>query len=385
MVFNSKDQDLLTSLEKYAFKKRQGTGKSNDYGIDFTSDLYVFTQDFKDGYNYVILFPLLDESLFLKNIPNYLEKNQSFTSKGNLGILVSHFSSSKISKVDLDTYLELLLKNKQKSKFEFIKSENEFTQAHLNSFTVNEDIIVDKGSFISTLDERKLDISGEFSLKSIPEITSKWKLNKAGLHIESAMISKTIQDSIHNYFLQIGFQIADLKRISINYYGLEIQETDKGLTFSPVFDLLLTFKNSFSIEDVISDESLLEELGFKREGNKFLAGNLTYTIDSLDCKNLFIGRNINQVALRKNTTLFEINGDLSQLTTINGGGFISSFIQAFPPFRASKELFSTLENVQISAELKNKELKLNGKIVAKKDKFIFNEFIRFFLAFKGEL
>ena len=48
MIFKSKDQGLLNSLQKYLIKSKDGID-NKDIGIDFTSDIYIYGEEFENG------------------------------------------------------------------------------------------------------------------------------------------------------------------------------------------------------------------------------------------------------------------------------------------------------------------------------------------------
>ena len=396
MIFKSKDQGLLNSLQKYLIKSKDGID-NKDIGIDFTSDIYIYGEEFENGQNYVILFNLLNPRSFRKNIPSLLDKNQSFEQTKDVGMIVTHFTkgakNNNINK-KLKAYLSKVIKNKGKFRAEkqavkdpddLVLNKTDFFEINVNSFTFNDDIKSKKGKILGKLNEKSLDIIGQIKMINPPLIESKWTLISDGFHLETAMISNAIQDSIQKYFNKIGIKTPNIQRISMNYYGMELQESDDGLVIAPMFDLLLTFKDDFKINQIFEDFSILESLGYEKVGNKMISANkLNYYIDSIDSKNLFLGKNLKQVIRKKNNTLFEIVGDQKALTTIKGGGFITSFIQVIPPFKASKNLFASIEKIHIKSKQINKDVEIFGELKFKNNYYLYNEFLKFYLTMKGD-
>jgi hypothetical protein len=382
LLFNSKDQELISSFENFMDKRREGTGKSDDFGIDFLSDVVIFGEKTSDGQNYVVVFNLMNPELFLKNMPSFLSNNQSFALDGNTGFVLTNFSTQKINNSSLKNYLNKIIKKKHLTKYAAEKSD--FMSLKLNGFRVNDDYIAKNGNLTSFINEQELNLKGSLVLENPKDLKVEWSLIKAGFHIETCLISKTIQDSIHSYLDKIGFNSPEIERISLNYYGVELQESSKGLLVAPVFDLLLTFKKEFNQKEFLGDFKMLSEMGYKLEENLISANKINYFIDSIDSKNLFIGCHLNQVVKRKNNILFEMNGDASKLTDIKGGGFIASFVQVLPPFKSSKNLFSSLEEIHLVSKQIEDKVEIDGKIKVKDDKFLYNEFLRFYLGFIGE-
>ncbi len=397
MIFKSKDQGLLNSLQKYLTNSKDKFGENNDMGIDFSSDIYVFGEEFENGQNYVILFNLLNPNSFAENIPSILHKNQSFDHVKNVGMIVTHFSkgveNKNISK-KLKAYLIKVIKNKRKFKAEkrVIKEADElvlnkmhFFEINLNSFAFNDDFKSRKGNVLCSLDEKSLNITGKIKLKNPSLIESKWTLISDGFHLETAIISNEIQDTIQKYLNISGIKTPSIERISMNYYGMELQESENGLIVAPLFDILLTFREEFKISQVFKDFSILGGFGYKMEKNKVIsAAKINYFIDSIDTKNLFIGRNLKKVIRKKNNTLFELVGDPKHLTTLKGGGFLASFIQVFPPFKASNDFFKSVDEFHIECKQINQDVKIFGELKFKNEYYLYNEFIKFYLTMKGE-
>ena len=397
MIFKSKDQGLLNSLQKYLSKSKERIDENNYIGIDFTSDIYVYGEEFENGQNYVVLFNLLNPSSFSKNIPSLLDDNQSFEQTKDVGMIVTHFSKGaknhNLSK-KLKAYLSKVIKNKGKFRYEkqvikeaedIVLDKTDFFEINLNSFNFNDDIKSRKGKISCKLDEKSLDIIGQVKMINPPLIESKWTLISDGFHLETAMISNAIQDSIQKYLSKIGVKTPSIQRISLNYYGMELQDSDKGLIAAPVFDILLTFKEDYKISQIFKDFSILQSLGYEKENNKMIsADKINYYIDSIDTKNLFIGRNLKQVIRKKNNTLFELVGNPKNLTTLKGGGFITSFIQVFPPFKASNDFFASIEKIHIKSKQINKDVEIFGELKFKNEYYLYNEFLKFYLTMKGD-
>lgn len=382
LIFNSKDQALLNALEIYLNKQRMGE-EQNDFGIDFTQDMTIFGENYKGGEIYVMVFNLFNPQKFEERTRPLLISNQSLLRKDNIGIVATYFGKNKVSEQELNAFLKKLdFKHTTREIPGFSK---DIFILKMHDFKVNDKIHVEKGEIRAQADEKRLLVQGEFTTKKKSYEVSKWTLIPNGLHVENSLISNAIQDSMQKYLLNIGIYIEDVDRISMNYYGTEIQETEKGVLFTPVFDLLLTFKNDFNMQSIFRDGKILEELGFEKENNIIHAGKLDYYIDSVDARTFFIGNQLKQVVHRKSKTLFYVSGDLSNLTSIKGGGFISSFIELLPPFKASKNLFKQVSTVHFQAVPKGNKVEVKGDLTFKNNTYLYNEFLRFFLTLKGEM
>ncbi|MCE3294871.1 MAG: hypothetical protein K0R65_585 [Crocinitomicaceae bacterium] len=385
LIFNSKDQALLNAFEIYLEKQRKGDQNTNRFGVDFTQDLTIFGQNYKGGEVYVMVFNLFNPHDFEENTRPLLTSKQALLRKDNIGIVLTYFGKSKVSQNELNAYLAKLEFTKEDKKQTI--APREFFNLALSDFKVNEKIHVEKGEIRSQVDENRLLVNGEFTTRKKSYEVSRWTLIPNGLHIENSLISNAMQDTMQKYLQQIGISIDQVDRISMNYYGTEIQETERGILFTPIFDLLLTFKEDFSLQKMFKDVHFLEELGFEKENNIIHAGKLDYYIDSVDHNTLFIGNQLKQVVRRRSKNLFSVSGDIANLTSIKGGGFISSFIEMLPPFRASKGLFQNIKTINFQAvpTIDNDKVIVSGDMTFKDNSYLYNEFLRFFLTLKGEM
>ncbi|MGV3630340.1 MAG: hypothetical protein ACO1O6_04000 [Bacteroidota bacterium] len=382
LIFHSKDQALLNAFEIYLDKQRKGE-QANRFGVDFTQDLTIFGKNYKGGEVYVMVFNLFNPKDFEENTKPLLTDKQTLLRKDNIGIVLTYFGKAKVTTSELDLFLAKLEFGDGKK--DTPVASQEFINLALSDFKVNEKIHVEKGEIRSRVDENRMIVDGEFTTKTKSYEVSRWTLIPNGLHIENSLISNAMQDTMQKYLQQIGISIDQVDRISMNYYGTEIQETEKGILFTPIFDLLLTFKKEYSVQKMFGDFHFLEELGFEKENNIIHAGKLDYYIDSVDHHTFFIGNQLKQVVHRRSKNLFSVSGDISNLTSVKGGGFISSFIEMLPPFKASKNLFKNLRTVDFEAVPTGDKVKVTGQMTFTDNAYLYNEFLRFFLTLKGEL
>jgi hypothetical protein len=77
-----------------------------------------------------------------------------------------------------------------------------------------------------------------------------------------------------------------------------------------------------------------------------------------------------------------MEGDISNLTEINGGGLGALGLSFYPPFKASKHYFNAIDAVKIELKPVNGKLKLDGKLTMKDKQLVIPEIVRFFLTMR---
>lgn len=386
MIFSSKDQQLLNTFQKFYKNQQNISDKDNDFGINFFSDVIIFGDKFENDELYVIIVNLVDEKKFKKNLPSYLTSNQSLLVKNDVGIIASYTGEKTNLRVKIDSYLanlkihNTLHENKNK--------ENEFFNLSLNDYYINKDIHIKKGKIFSYLNEKELNIKGTFTLKNPFKRSRKWTLSEEydlrPFHFETSFFLPSIHSNFQNILSKVGLKFPEIEGISINYYGLDIQDNENGIIFTPRFDMILNFEKDIKNEDLFFDNDQLLKFGFDHNGDNIKAGEINYVIKRLDNRTLFIGYNPNLIKKKKDDILMEISGDLGKITEINGGGFVKSMINIIPPYKASNNLFSTIQKYRISiAPQGNNLLLVNGKIRLYDQFYLYNEFLRFYMTLEG--
>jgi hypothetical protein len=386
MIFHSKDQKLLNAFQEFLKSQQKGTGKSNDFGINYFSDIVVFGKKFQKGEVYVMMINLINQKKFYENLPHFLSPNQSYAIKNDVGLIATYYGEDKINQTTLKSYLSNLKVKNNITEFE--KKGDEFFLMNLSDYNINKKFHINKGYIYSSLSEKELSLKGEFQLDKKFARPCKWTLKEdeaqRPLKIETAFISRSLQDTIQSYFSKVGLSIPKVNQLTFNYYGLDIQETELGLVFTPKFDMILNFDQKIYTEKIFHDPERLLKFGFDLKGDNLKAGKLNYTIDLLDSSTLFLGSNRDFVIEKKNFILMKIGGDLGKITQISGGGFVKSIINVIPQYKAAKDFFNTIQEYKLSlAPRSNKLLFIRGKIKLQDRYYLYNEFLKFYLTING--
>ncbi len=381
MFYVHEDKELLIAFEKF-IKKQFSTERPDDLGVDFTQDAILFGRNTKYGQLNVLILNLLDENKFDKNAKGSLLSNQSFKRIGNLGIITTLTSDKPINQ---NLLAELTSKiDFQKDFFEHDASH--FIHLNINNHKLNSDLAIQSGFMDINVEENIIDLNGDFKTLPSTYLNPSWSLASKGFHVEAAVLPENAQNQFFKTISQLGINMKSINHFAANYHGMEIQENDNGIFFSPMFDVLITFKDDFILDSVFKvDNEMLLNFGLEKLGDKIHSGKYTYQLKAMDSKTLFIGLHSNLVTQKQNKTIFALNGDIGAVHKLNGGGFINSVIGLYPPFKATKLLGKQVENLDINSQKKGNKISFNGKIKMKSEAYTYNELLRFYLAFKGEI
>ncbi len=368
VVYKSGNEDIFRQLETLS---KRNKGKIRDAGIDFFSDVIVFGQTYQNTSLTGILLNLSNASHFEENMPEMILKNQAFARKGEVGIILidpSKTISPKALKAQAERLLTVSNKSVDAQKLQ-VPAPN-FLRAEWKTFAG-----INSGAFQATLNDSELNLSGKF--KTNQSFISPYTLKPEGFHVSMCVFNQQMQDSLRQILNSNGFHLPDLMRISANYRGTNLENGA-----APMADLLLEFESDIDLNQLYANEESWRQLGilpadFATSALKY--GNISYTMKIVNKRTVFIGQNPSNLQHVKNENLFLLKGDLTKLTSIEGGGLIGMGINLYPPYRAGKDFFESvaLANIQVSPQ-KGKYI-LNGKIRFKENQYPISETLKLFL------
>jgi hypothetical protein len=293
---------------------------------------------------------------------------------------------NSIDKREISSYFEkniLTLKDNSTSKFKGEIKDGSFIQSYTKGNLFGKDTYFTSSNSQFYLAENGLELNSEltFSKKNI-KTANKILIPRYGhFHFSSGIVPKALQDSLSALTGRLGLKLPALKSLSMNYGGINIKTNDDGMTLQPEIDLLLEFKSQFSVEDIFKQDSIMKIIGGKFENKIFKIGGKRYYYEQIDAKTISISSNESSTIIRnKQHELLALKGNLSSLLKIQGGGMIVSLLDMIPAYKASKELFTNIDDVNITLKKsKGNTAKIQGSLIFKKDHYVMNELLKFAL------
>jgi len=373
VFLDDKDKEVFAQLEKMA----QGDFDNSpfkDTGIDLFSDVIYFEKSISKGKITGFLFNLTDTKKFKANISDIGSKNQYFNANENVGILISRTSgiSDKQGK-------EFVLKALSKKNSNPKRFSSEAKEGQILSVSTSPKSLFGKGQMSLQLLSNEVILEGVFAAqKTISQ--SNWTLKKDGFHLLCGIIPENYADTLQSFMNAKGFNLPKISRLSFNYRGTNIGENN----ILPDGDLLLSFESKLDKKALVENQKPWQKLGFVFEastenGLLLIREDKAYTLRILDDFTLFFGSNTANLLQEKNYDLFILEGDLTNLTEINGGGLMAVGLNFYPPYKASKTLFQSLSIAEIKFKSVNGKNKLTGKFAFKNEKTVVTEMLRFLL------
>ncbi len=386
LLFEGRDEKIVAKIRELLSKPREA---KKEIGVNLLSDAVVFASPFKKGKLVVVALNLSNSSDFEANIPEHLNDKQVVEIIDNVGFILTYLSTEDMNSIDkreLTAYFEKNIRPlSDNSTSRFIgKMEDE---SFLKSYTKGD--LFGKDSYFTTsstefkLAENGVDLNSELALskKSIKPANKILIPRYGNFHFSSGIVLPSLQDSLSAIAGRLGLKLPALKSVSINYGGINIQTNDDGMTVLPEIDLLLEFKSAFNVEELFKQDTILKKIGGKFEKKIFKIGGKRYFYEQIDAKTISISSSETAAFIRnKNQELFAVKGNLSSLLKIEGGGMIVSLLDMIPAYKSSKELFTNIDDVNITLKKsKGNTAKMKGSIIFKKDHYVMNEMLKFAL------
>jgi len=373
VFLDDKDKEVFAQLEKMA-QSDFDNSPLKETGIDLLSDVIYFEKSISNGKISGFLFNLTDAINFKTRFSSSTSKNQFFNSNENVGILIS--TTSGISDKQAKAFVLKALSQKNVNTKTFILEEKD---GQVLSICTSVKSLFGKGQMSVQLLSGELILEGQFSAKrSISQ--SNWTLKKDGFHLLCGIIPENYADTLQSSINVEGFDLPKINRFSVNYRGTNIGENN----ILPDGDLLLSFESKLDKNAFLENQKPWQNLGFVVEaatenGLLLIRDDKAYTLRILDDFTLFFGSNTANLLQEKNTDLLILEGDLTNLTEINGGGLMAVGLNFYPPYKASKTLFQSLSIAEIKFKSVNGKNKLTGKFAFKNEKTVVTEMLRFLL------
>lgn len=384
VFLEEKDEKLLHKIRNTIDELKNEDFK--DLGINFLSDMIVFSTPYKDGDLIGISLNLSKPSVFKKNCPSVFGKNQFYDVHENVGLILFYHSNNQINSKELLSYLHKQIP--AKNPFVSDRQDKKIVQMHTKGNVFGNASYFSSSNLFFETEKSKITIKGKLNIVDKYATLASGKTyfletEKESFHFSTAIVSNTIQDSLKEILDKMGLKLPQIQSISMNYKGMEIVNNETGMHTLPTIDLVLKFKNPTSVNSILNNTELLTKLEAKFHDNELTIGKHNYYVKQLDKYTIFFGKSKNPI-FSNNAEIIAIKGNLSSILKIEGGGIITSFLEIVPIYRASKELFDNTKVFEVVIVKENeKQAKIKGNITFKKGHYPMNEFLKFLLEGKA--
>jgi hypothetical protein len=387
VLFEGRDQKVLRQFEN-SFKKSRKNNKGKT-GINFFSDIVLFSTEHTHGTMLVAAFNLINASDFRKNMPHFIGKNQYSNSIENVGFIYTFIeknSKGKLASPPFKQYFNEFLKplqHPQKPRF-FSKKK---------SSCLLELVSKEKSTFLHnylSFSKTRIDLKDNgFHIKSelqwSPQLLSELKNSEKILthkeedfHISTSYLPPRLRDSLSVLLNSFALDLPNITNLSLNYRGLTLKNTVGGMSILPDFDLLIGFQETVHLPSLLTKKQITDLTDNKIQKDRVTFNGKQYYFKQVDSKSLYIGTTQTPLFQDNTEILFISTGNLASVLHIEGGGLLFNFLKVIPSFIAGDELFQHTKQFEVMiTKGRNKQAYLKGELSFVQEYPALNELLKF--------
>lgn len=383
VLFESKDDQLLVSLQELFDKTRKIKGNRGPLYINYNSNIVLYGTHVGDATFSAVLFQLERPSIFQKNISSYLKSNQKADVNGSTALILTQTGGKKIDSKQFKSIVHQYVNSQLTNLNDVKQTENELMTIMINK--TSEKIGVQNLKFGISPSKSSIDFKGSLSYTKAQINEFNYDVKVSGCHIFSKIVPAGLTDTLNKLIPLGDFKFSEIQGIALDYNGISLEETKEGLpSFAgylpvPSINLVVSCKKPVSIEQIwnLCPKSIQEPnftLNF---------GTIRYVLKQLDAHTIFVGIDPNSVLSKENAALVQMNGNLSKLTLVRGSSFVSAIVQNMGPIKTGNDFFSSSSGIDFKmTQLTDGNFQLKGKIDFKEGKFPLNEVTKLLIGLK---
>lgn len=382
VLLESKDEEILQLLGELMKSKTADDSRYKNPGINFLSDIVIFSIPHEQGSATGILFNLLNPGAFEKNVGPTLSSHQLLKTKGNVGLILTD-QSGKLNTKSLQLKAgKILEKNKKSHHFNSHNLHKGIAQLHLHKPVINDKLGREHEIDLKfEHDDHSFKLNGAMNtVQAFQENYLSHQLVPKGFHVTSRIFADEWADSLINFLSFLPADIPAIEAFSINFEGVNVVNHSSGFFVVPQMELIIQCEENFSISDLFTSGQMQSELDYKIEGNSILIQDQRLYFEQLSSKSFYLGKSRKPATISapKNQLLL-IDGELNPLVTVRGG-WMTSFLEMIPVFKASKELATSSKSFHLEINKKgNEKAVIEGQMEFKDNKMPMAEVLRFLL------
>lgn len=333
----TKQEDQLFSEILNLFESDEDS--KDNLGIDFLSNIVLFTLDTNGHHLQGALLNLSNSSNFDANVPSLLSENSTLLSLENVGLILQEkgiIKGTRITTGELDQLAERILSQ---------------PTGHFSSN--NEEILLKyrmNGRWIDVKQEgNTIAIEGYINYRemhqSIPEIMNYRVLrNNGNVHLSTHIIPQVVDDQLRSL---LGDSLPAIRSISVNLYGMELVNADK-IMLVPDCDVLLYFGQPINFKDFLKNTTQEDLIGDVTE-KTFTFNDVQFQYTQLSDSSVYFGQRVySPEDIIKHARVLEASGSPSLITDVQGSALLTGGLNMIPLFSASKQLSKDIEHFEMT-------------------------------------
>ena len=359
VVLTKKNNKLVNEI----IEKRRDP-ESTNLGLNFRSDIYIFNVVEKNGTEIMgILANVQNKEQLSANLEKQLNSNQGYHITKDVAMILTLMKSE--SEVDLNKIARDYLR--EISIFDNTNLTSQTSTNELVHFWAKKLVIPNHAGALTNVsislivNENGVSIDGTASNASEADKHTSLVSKNSNFYMESAIIPDALNDFLSSSLEGLGVQLPTIAHVNVNHRYTEHADEGNSILI-PHFDASIAFTDSIDINNTLEKAeangliSNLTKSDLRYGGKQFF-----YKQTAWD--QIYLGRNEPREESISNGVLFEISGSLKPFSEFRGGGLVIKILRMSDLYISSNELFSRIDNVDLSAKLiDEKKCKISGEI-----------------------
>jgi len=389
VFLESKDGDVLKLIQESLRRDLKTDSKIKNYGVDYLSDIVFF--QIPVGITTVegLLLNVNSEPLFAQNLK---ESKYVFSVKDNVGVILTIPPQNKVKRSDLQLIADRIVSTENDHKMEKFFANHDtgkFIETYNKGSFFGKTSVFGQTNVLFELQDNSLLLGGNIDFNEGQEnkaMELKKILQPKGLHFSSAIVPAALSDTLNHWLKQFGITIPEISSVSMNYMGANIVNHSSGYFVVPQIELLIDCKDNVDIESIVNNEELSHFFDYSQKKGQIHIQNEILYYKKISPTSFYVGINPSPTfASAKKKEMMLLNGGLSPIMNIHGGGMMMSFITIIPEFRAAKLLADHTKEINVRfVKINNRKAYLKGELKFREGYYPMNELMKIALITQAE-
>ena len=346
------DQELIDELST-----TQVDNKRAELGINFNSEIYLFSIEKDNSTFNGALFNLIDEDAFRSSFEKFNSTNVEIN--GSVGLLLMN-STEGIPKQALNNLGKSIMQS-ENSVYEMSLSKDKVASSLVTVWTKDKNSKLARWNAVAvSLNKSNIFVKGNFYRGSqhLGEQFRQLVANPASFHISLTDFPEILTNEMLNELTETP----KLTGISMNYNSVKIVQ-EPSFSLVPNADFILNFSDETRIQTFLN-ELKIDSATVDKTNSTFEYLETTFHYHQFSPVSLYIGRNpYDSNTVIASTDAIVLKGNPSIFTKIEGSDFIMRLMNIFPLYRAGKGLAHSINDVDVKvSKNSSNNYKIDGKI-----------------------
>ncbi|WP_107038763.1 hypothetical protein [Brumimicrobium mesophilum] len=169
---------------------------------------------------------------------------------------------------------------------------------------------------------------------------------------------------------EIGLKIPTILSQQLAIQGITIQKVGSSTLPIPALDWIVKFNEKVNIDSLLFHLNSRYSTAIDFKNQHFNIGELQFNYKQLSSSEIYIGVNNLTFERLNKTPQFALKGNPEAILNIQGNNFFAGFIKMLPQVKYPKTFLEDIEHFNIHSEQEGELMKIKGEIKMKEGKYI---------------